>query len=97
VQSFGPLLVRTLKRQRISQNELARRLRMHPSMISKVIRGTRAPNWKHGDAWVSALGLSGPEAYRFLDELHLAAASPRIRLMVRRLQFQARSTRTSTR
>jgi transcriptional regulator with XRE-family HTH domain len=90
VDDFGPLLAAHLERLGLQQKEFAERLRIHPTTVNKVVLGTRAPNWRKAEAWAKALDLSGADAERFINAMHLAAASPRVRQLFKALERQVR-------
>jgi hypothetical protein len=85
VQSFGQLLAGTLAAKRLNQKQFAALVKIHPTLVGKIIKGSRSPNWKRAHLWVAALGLRGAEAEGFMDAMALAASPPRVRAMVARL------------
>lgn len=93
MELFGSLLARLLRERGISQRKYASLVGVHHTLINKVAGNLRQPAWSRADAWADALELRGPEREHFLDAMHLAAASPRVRAMVERLQSNRNSNR----
>jgi hypothetical protein len=63
---------------------------MKESNLSAVMAKRRKIPVKTAEKWADVLRLSLDEREVFLDAVHLAAASPRVRAMVRRLEARLR-------
>jgi transcriptional regulator with XRE-family HTH domain len=92
VQRFGALLAAAIAARGLNQKQFAERVHVHPTLVGKLIAARRAPNWKRAPAWASALGLTGEDREVFIDAMHLAAASPRVQALVRRLMESSPKT-----
>jgi len=83
-----------LKRREITASAFARQVQMSQPTISRVMSGSRPPPVKDDDRWCEVLGLTGQEAERFKDAMHIAAASPRVRRVLDRMEAQLRARRS---
>jgi transcriptional regulator with XRE-family HTH domain len=95
VRSLPDLLRAHLKRRNLSQVAFAKLVGMKHSSISHIARGKRYPRPNRSDTWCRALNLSSAEAEELTDAIHLAAATPRVRAIVARLERQAVRRTTS--
>lgn len=88
-RSFGQLLLEHLQRRDISLREFAKQVEYDPTNISKMVHQARKPPLKRMEQWCDSLGLRGNDREEFLDAAHLAAATPRVRSLVERLEKRA--------
>lgn len=95
VRSLRDLTRERLKAIRKRQQDLARALGISPPYLSGLLSGKRPINLDNGlpELWCVALGVTGPEAEMFLDAIHLAAASPRVRALLTRHENDAQRGR----
>ncbi len=89
MRALPDVLERYLDKSGMSQVEFARRVGISASSVNKILKGRHAPRYSRASIWCDVLGLTGKDAEVLTDAIHLAAASPRVRAIVKRLERQA--------
>lgn len=61
--------------------------------LSKVLRGRKPPPLDRIEAWAEALALTGAERETFIEDAHLAHATPVVQALVERLRADTTEVR----